>query len=163
VTSLLSLPRSTWRGLPKTSKLASRLKRKFYFTGKPCRNGHIAPAKVRYGCIVCIGLAKARADIKINERMAQRELENRGAVRPPLTTKTAVGQVLVAIAERGGIFTRDELVDTSVRGMSRSIVNRAVSSLLGSKLVQHDRRVYRVTLAGYGTAMRLGASPAKFG
>lgn len=154
---------SEWRGLPKSSKQAARLKRKFYYTGKPCQNGHVAPSKVHYGCIVCIGLGKARADIKINERMAQRELESKGAIRAPMTTETADGRVLVAIAERGGVFTRDELVDPEVRGMGHSIVSRAVTALIKRNLVQYDGRVYRVTLPGYSAAVRLGAKPAKFG
>lgn len=40
--------------LPKTRKEAMELGYKFYFTGKPCKNGHIEPRKTKRGkCLGC--------------------------------------------------------------------------------------------------------------
>lgn len=43
-------------GLPKTRKEAQALGAKYYFTGEPCKHGHIAPRKTRGACVECLKL-----------------------------------------------------------------------------------------------------------
>ena len=41
-------------GMPKTRKEAQDTMVKYYFTGEPCKHGHIAPRKTKGACIECI-------------------------------------------------------------------------------------------------------------
>lgn len=43
-------------GLPKTRKEAQALGAKYYFTGEPCKHGHIAPRKTKGACVECLKL-----------------------------------------------------------------------------------------------------------
>lgn len=55
--------------LPNSPEVARALGLTRYFTGKPCRNGHIAPRRVQDGrCIACKTAA--------NRRRMQRASEN---------------------------------------------------------------------------------------
>ena len=40
--------------LPKTRKEAQELGVKYYFTGEPCKHGHIAPRKTKGSCVECL-------------------------------------------------------------------------------------------------------------
>lgn len=40
--------------LPKTRKEAQDLGAKYYFTGEPCKHGHIAPRKTKGSCVECL-------------------------------------------------------------------------------------------------------------
>lgn len=40
--------------LPKTRAEAKALGAKYYFTGEPCKHGHVAPRKTKGACVVCI-------------------------------------------------------------------------------------------------------------
>jgi 5-methylcytosine-specific restriction endonuclease McrA len=40
--------------LPKTRKEAQALGAKYYFTGEPCKHGHIAPRKTKGSCVECL-------------------------------------------------------------------------------------------------------------
>lgn len=40
--------------LPKTRKEAQQIKAKFYFTGEPCKHGHVAPRKTKGACVECL-------------------------------------------------------------------------------------------------------------
>lgn len=40
--------------LPKTRAEAKALGAKYYFTGEPCKHGHIAPRKVKGSCVECL-------------------------------------------------------------------------------------------------------------
>ena len=40
-------------GLPKTRKEAQTVGAKYYFTGIPCKHGHIAPRKTKGACTTC--------------------------------------------------------------------------------------------------------------
>ena len=40
--------------LPKTRKEAQELGVKYYFTGEPCKHGHIAPRKAKGSCVECL-------------------------------------------------------------------------------------------------------------
>lgn len=41
-------------GLPRTRKEAQAVGAKYYFTGEPCKHGHIAPRKTKGACIDCL-------------------------------------------------------------------------------------------------------------
>jgi 5-methylcytosine-specific restriction endonuclease McrA len=43
-------------GLPKTRKEAKTLGLPYYFTGEPCKHGHIAPRKTKGACLTCVQL-----------------------------------------------------------------------------------------------------------
>jgi hypothetical protein len=40
--------------LPKTRKEAQETGNKYYFTGQPCKHGHIAPRKTKGACVECL-------------------------------------------------------------------------------------------------------------
>ena len=162
--ALASIPNRTWSKMPRSSAEAERLGRRYFFSGKPCRNGHIGLSKVHHGCVICMGLSKARAEVRLHERIAERELDREGPIRrrKAVSTATAEGRVLIAVAERGGVFTQSELVDSSTRGMGKAIVSRAFRSLLRRKYLRADANVTRVTLLGWSEAKRLGAIDPKF-
>lgn len=40
--------------LPKTRKEAKALGAKYYFTGEPCKHGHVAPRKTKGACVECL-------------------------------------------------------------------------------------------------------------
>lgn len=53
--------------LPKTRKEAQDIEAKYYFTGEPCKHGHIAPRKTKGACVECLKVewqqaAEKRAD-----------------------------------------------------------------------------------------------------
>ena len=53
--------------LPKTRKEAQETGSKYYFTGEPCKHGHIAPRKTKGACLECLKLewergSKTRAE-----------------------------------------------------------------------------------------------------
>lgn len=61
--------------LPTTRKEAQETGNKYYFTGQPCRHGHIAPRKTKGACVECLKVewqqaAEKRADYfkQYNER-----------------------------------------------------------------------------------------------
>lgn len=158
--SLTTTSARTWSKMPRSSAEAERLGRLYFFSGKKCRNGHIGLSKVHHGCVTCMGLAKARSEIRLHERIAERELDREGPIRrrKEISPDTAEGRVLIAIVERGGVFTQSELVDSSKRGMGKAIISRAFGSLLRRKYLRSDSNVTRVTLTGWIEAKRLGAA-----
>ena len=53
--------------LPKTRKEAKATGAKYYFTGEPCKHGHVAPRKTKGACVECLKIewqqaAEKRAD-----------------------------------------------------------------------------------------------------
>jgi hypothetical protein len=53
--------------LPKTRKEAQDVGAKYYFTGEPCKHGHVAPRKTKGSCVECLKVewkkaAEKRAD-----------------------------------------------------------------------------------------------------
>jgi len=53
--------------LPRTRKEAQASKAKYYFTGEPCKHGHVAPRKTKGSCVDCLKVewkeaAEKRAD-----------------------------------------------------------------------------------------------------
>lgn len=48
--------------LPKTRKEAQDLGAKYYFTGEPCKHGHIAPRKTKGSCVECLKVEWEKAN-----------------------------------------------------------------------------------------------------
>ena len=48
-------------GLPKTRKEAQASGAKYYFTGAPCKHGHIAPRKTKGACVECLKVEWSQA------------------------------------------------------------------------------------------------------
>jgi hypothetical protein len=48
-------------GLPKSRSEAKALKAEYYFTGEPCKHGHISPRKTRGACLACLKIEWANA------------------------------------------------------------------------------------------------------
>ena len=45
-----------YEDLPKTRAEAKTTGAKYYFTGEPCKHGHIAPRKTKGSCLICLQL-----------------------------------------------------------------------------------------------------------
>lgn len=76
----------------------------------------------------------------------------------PRTAVSAVDKVLVAIAERGTVATRADLVNDGEPGLSRANVHKAVTKLLEGELVTETKGVgIRATEEGIEQALWLGA------
>jgi 5-methylcytosine-specific restriction endonuclease McrA len=89
--------------LPKTRAEAKAMGAKYYFTGEPCKHGHIAPRKTKGACVECLKAewaqaAETRAEYfrEYNRNEAVREkkhgwyLENREQVIKAAATRPAV-------------------------------------------------------------------------
>ena len=50
--------------LPKTRSEAKAQGAKFYFTGEPCKHGHIAPRKTKGACVECLKVEWSEALVK---------------------------------------------------------------------------------------------------
>ena len=48
--------------LPKNRKEAKALGSKYYFTGEPCKYGHIAPRKTKGSCVECLKVEWEKAN-----------------------------------------------------------------------------------------------------
>lgn len=57
--------------LPKTRKEAQALGAKYYFTGEPCKHGHIAPRKTKGACTECLKVEWQQAADKRTEYFKQ--------------------------------------------------------------------------------------------
>jgi hypothetical protein len=88
--------------LPKTRSEAKAQGVKFYFTGEPCKHGHIAPRKTKGACVDCLKVAWTDAVTKrasyfaeYNKREAVKDakhdwyLENREQVMAAANTRPA--------------------------------------------------------------------------
>jgi len=53
--------------LPKTRKEAQQTGNKYYFTGQPCKHGHIAPRKTKGACIECLKVEWQQQNAKRTE------------------------------------------------------------------------------------------------
>ena len=49
--------------LPKTRAEAKKIGSNYYFTGQPCKHGHIAPRKTKGACVECLKVEWAQANI----------------------------------------------------------------------------------------------------
>ena len=88
--------------LPKTRAEAKAQGAKYYFTGKPCKHGHIAPRKTKGACVECLRLewqqaAETRAEYfreynqreNVKDRKNAWYLENREQVIEAAATRPA--------------------------------------------------------------------------
>ena len=50
--------------LPKTREEAKKTGSKYYFTGQPCKHGHIAPRKTKGSCVDCLKVEWAKGNVK---------------------------------------------------------------------------------------------------
>lgn len=50
--------------LPKTRKEAQETGNKYYFTGQPCKHGHIAPRKTKGACVECLKVEWQQNNVK---------------------------------------------------------------------------------------------------
>jgi hypothetical protein len=57
--------------LPKTRKEAQETGNKYYFTGQPCKHGHVAPRKTKGACVACLKVEWAGAKEKRAEYFKQ--------------------------------------------------------------------------------------------
>jgi hypothetical protein len=48
--------------LPKTREEAKKTGNKYYFTGQPCKHGHIAPRKTKGSCLECLKIEWAKGN-----------------------------------------------------------------------------------------------------
>lgn len=57
--------------LPKTRAEAKAAGAKYYFTGEPCKHGHVAPRKTKGSCLECLKLEWGQSNIKRAEYFAE--------------------------------------------------------------------------------------------
>ena len=57
--------------LPKTRKEAQALGAKYYFTGEPCKHGHVAPRKTKGSCLECLKVEWEQSNVKRAEYFRQ--------------------------------------------------------------------------------------------
>jgi hypothetical protein len=90
------------KNLPKTRAEAKTLGVKYYFTGEPCKHGHIAPRKTKGACVECLKVEwekgnQTRAEYfrqynqreEVKERKHEWYQENRGQVVSAAATRPA--------------------------------------------------------------------------
>ena len=62
--------------LPQSRELAKAIGARFYFTGKPCRRGHVAKKSVTNGtCVKCLAESKKREQERYPEKFRKRTRE----------------------------------------------------------------------------------------
>lgn len=57
------MQKSDWVALPKNRAEAKRTGAKYYFTGVPCKHGHVAPRKTKGICVECMRLEGQKANV----------------------------------------------------------------------------------------------------
>jgi 5-methylcytosine-specific restriction endonuclease McrA len=57
--------------LPTTRSEAKKTGSKYYFTGQPCKHGHIAPRKTKGACVECLKVEWAQANVSRAEYFAK--------------------------------------------------------------------------------------------
>lgn len=57
--------------LPTTRAEAKKTGSKYYFTGQPCKYGHIAPRKTKGACVECLKVESAQANVTRADYFAQ--------------------------------------------------------------------------------------------
>lgn len=50
--------------LPKTRKEAQAIGAKYYFTGEPCKHGHVTPRKTKGSCVECLKVEWEKGNVK---------------------------------------------------------------------------------------------------
>jgi len=82
VQNMLDLDALIESGLPTSRQEAKKSGSKYYFTGDPCRNGHLSPRYMRGDCVQCIRHRKRRTADK--RRAKYREKVNRELKAPQI-------------------------------------------------------------------------------
>lgn len=76
--------------MPSTRKAAILLGVKFYFTGKPCKNGHISTRHVDSGCRQCLLSSQSKYRKQNPEKIKQKNKKYNEANRPKKARADAV-------------------------------------------------------------------------
>ena len=141
--------------LPKTRSEAKAQGAKFYFTGEPCKHGHIAPRKTKGACVECLKVEWADAVIKraiyfaeYNKREAVKDakhdwyLENRAQVMAAANTRPAhvKREYQAAWKDRNKTWVR---ADTKAR---RRKHREATPPWLSRKQKSEIRQMYQVAI-----------------
>lgn len=141
--------------LPKTRSEAKALGAKFYFTGEPCKHGHIAPRKTKGACVECLKVEWAESAAKragyfaeYNKREAVKDakhdwyLENREQVMAAASTRPAhvKREYQTAWKERNKTWVR---ADTKAR---RRKHREATPPWLTRKQKADIRQVYQIAI-----------------
>ena len=141
--------------LPKTRKEAQELGAKYYFTGEPCKHGHIAPRKTKGSCVECLKVewqeaAEKRADYfrEYNKREDVKERKNawyevnreqviQAAATRPLEVKRVYQK---AWKERNVVWVR---ADTKSRRRKHRL---ATPKWLSRKQKSEIRQIYQIAI-----------------
>jgi hypothetical protein len=141
--------------LPKTRKEAQELGVKYYFTGEPCKHGHIAPRKAKGSCVECLKVewqeaAEKRADYfrEYNKREDVKERKNawyevnreqviQAAATRPLEVKRVYQK---AWKERNVVWVR---ADTKSRRRKHRL---ATPKWLSRKQKSEIRQIYQIAI-----------------
>ena len=141
--------------LPKTRKEAQELGVKYYFTGEPCKHGHIAPRKTKGSCVECLKVewqeaAEKRADYfrEYNKRENVKERKNawyevnreqviQAAATRPLEVKRVYQK---AWKERNVVWVR---ADTKSRRRKHRL---ATPKWLSRKQKSEIRQIYQIAI-----------------
>jgi hypothetical protein len=141
--------------LPKTRSEAKAQGAKFYFTGEPCKHGHIAPRKTKGACADCLKVAwtdavtkRANYFAEYNKREAVKDakhdwyLENREQVIAAANTRPAhvKREYQAAWKERNKTWVR---ADTKAR---RRKHREATPPWLSRKQKSAIRQMYQVAI-----------------
>jgi hypothetical protein len=141
--------------LPKTRSEAKARGAKFYFTGNPCKHGHVAPRKTKGACVECLKVEWAdavdrRADYfaEYNRREAVKDakhdwyLENREQVMAAANTRPAhvKREYQAAWKDRNKTWVR---ADTKAR---RRKHREATPPWLSRKQKSEIRQMYQVAI-----------------
>jgi 5-methylcytosine-specific restriction endonuclease McrA len=141
--------------LPKTRSEAKALGAKFYFTGEPCKHGHIAPRKTKGACTACLKIewaaavtTRAEYFAEYNKREGVKDakhdwyLENRAQVMAAANTRPAhvKREYQTAWKERNKTWVR---ADTKAR---RRKHREATPPWLSRKQKSEIRQMYQVAI-----------------
>ena len=141
--------------LPKTRKEAKELGTNYYFTGEPCKHGHIAPRKTKGACVECLKAEWKQAASKREEyfreyNQREKDIEAKhawyqqnkdkvvaSAYAQPIHLKRAYQK---AWKERNGVWTR---ADTKAR---RRKHREATPPWLSRKQKSEIRQLYQIAI-----------------
>jgi hypothetical protein len=141
--------------LPKTRQEAKAIGAKYYFTGEPCKHGHIAPRKTKGACIECLKVewrqaAETRADYfrEYNKREDVKDRKNewyeankeqviQAAATRPLEVKRVYQK---AWKERNTIWVR---ADTKARRRKHRL---ATPTWLTKQQKSEIRQLYQIAI-----------------
>ena len=140
---------------PKSRAEAKAIGAKFYFTGEPCKHGHIAPRKTKGNCVECMKVewkqgAEKRADYfvqynkkhEVKEKKHEWYLRNRDQVMEAASTRPleVKRQYQQAWKERNLVWVR---ADTKAR---RRKHRQATPPWLTTKQKSEIRQIYQIAI-----------------